>query len=171
MIRDEDIRRRLRLGEDGHWEFKRIGFSGDTPTGPRRDDIADKLGAFANADGGIVPCGVADDGTLQDMSREQITALDRLLAEVSADALEPPVRIGVHHMELDGKAFLRVEVPRGEALHEPGGQAFIRVGATKRRLQRAESIRLPQNRAQSRCLWFDKQIVPDTGFETLSERI
>ena len=171
MIRDEDIRRQLRLGEDSHWEFKRIEFRGNTPTSPRRDDLADELGAFGNADGGIVLCGVSDDGTIQGMSREQMAALDRLLVEVSTDALEPPLRIDVHHRELDGSAFVLVAVPRGEALHERSGQAFIRVGATKRRLSRDEGLRLAQNRTQNRYLWFDKQIVPETGFETLSERL
>ena len=171
MIHDKDIRRQLRLGEDSRWEFKRIEFSGNTPTSPRRDDLADELGAFANADGGIVLYGVTDDGTIQGMSRERMVALDHLLAEVSTDALEPPLRIGVHHRELDGKAFVLVAVPRGETLHERGGQVFVRVGATKRRLRRDESLRLAQNRAQNRYLWFDKQIVPDTGFETLGERL
>ena len=171
MIQDEDIRRQLRLGEDSRWEFKRIEFSGDTPTRPRRDDLADELGAFANADGGIVLCGVADDGTIQGMSREQMAALDHLLVEVGTDTVQPPLRIDVHHRELDGKAFVLVSVPRGEALHERGGQAFIRVGATKRRLQRDEGLRLAQNRAQSRYLWFDEQIVPKTGIEILGERL
>ena len=171
IIQDEDILRQLRLGEDSRWEFKQIEFRGDKPASPRRDDIADELGAFANAEGGIVLCGVTDDGTIQGMSRKQMAALDRLLAEVSTDALEPPIRVEVHRRELDGKAFLLVAVPRGEALHERGGQAFIRVGATKRRLQRAESLRLAQNRSQHGYLWFDRQIVPDTGFETLSERL
>ncbi len=171
MIEDEDIRRQLRLGEDSQWEFKQIEFSGNRPTSPRREDIADELGAFANADGGIVLCGVADDGTIQGMSRERMVALDHLLAEISTDALEPPLRVDVHHRELDGKAFVLVAVPRGETLHERSGRAFIRVGATKRRLLRDESVRLAQSRAQIRYLWYDEQIVPGTGFETLDERL
>jgi len=171
MIQEEEIRCQLRLGEDSQWEFKRIEFNGDIPTKPRRDDLADELGAFANADGGIMLCGVADDGTIQGMSRAQMAALDRMLVEVSTDALEPPLRIDVHHRQLDGEAFVLVTVPRGEALHERGGQAFIRVGATKRRLRRDEILRLEQYRAQNRYLWFDKQPVPGTGFETLSERL
>ena len=171
MIQDEDIRRQLRLGEDSQWEFKRFEFNGNTPTSPRRDDLADELGAFANADGGIVLCGVSDDGTIQGLSRQQLTALDHLLAEISTDTLEPPLRIDIHHRELEGRAFVLVAVPRGEALHERGGQAYIRVGATKRRLRRDEGLRLAQNRAQNRYLWFDKQIVPGTGFETLGERL
>ncbi|WP_446831659.1 AlbA family DNA-binding domain-containing protein [Candidatus Foliamicus sp.] len=170
-IRDEDIRRQLRLGEDSRWEFKQIAFSGNTPTGPRRDDLADELGAFAKADGGIVLCGVTDEGTIQGMSREQMVALDRLLVEVGKDSLEPPLRVDGHHRELDGKAFVLVAVPRGEALHERSGQAYIRVGASKRRLLRDESLRLAQNRARNRYFWFDRQIVPETGFETLDERL
>ncbi len=77
-IRDEDIRRQLRLGEDRQWEFKQIEFRGDTPTRPRRDDWADELGAFGNANGGIMLCGVSDDGIIQGMSRSQMAALDRL---------------------------------------------------------------------------------------------
>ncbi|MDE0344886.1 MAG: ATP-binding protein, partial [Boseongicola sp.] len=141
MIQDEDIRRQLRLGEDSQWEFKQIEFRGDTPTSPRREDLADELGALAYADGGIILCGVADDGAIQGMSRKQMAALDHLLVEVSTDALEPPLRVNVHHRELDGRAFVLVVVPRGEALHERNGQAFIRVGATKRRLRRDESVR------------------------------
>ena len=170
-IRDDDIRRQMQLGEDSRWEFKQIEFNGDTPTSPRRDDLADELGAFANADGGVLLCGVADDGTIQGMSREQMAALDHLLVEVSTHSVEPPLRIEVHHRELDGKAFVLVGVPRGEALHERSGRAFVRVGATKRRLRRDESLRLAQNRAQSRYLWFDKQVVPETGFGTLNERL
>ena len=171
MIQDEDIRRQLRLGEDSQWEFKQIEFHGNTPTNPSRSDFADELGAFGNADGGILLCGVSDDGTIQGMSRERMAALDHFLVEAVTDVLEPPLRIGVHHKELNGRAFVLVAVPRGEALHERGGQAYIRVGETKRRLSRDEGMRLAQNRTQNCNLRFDKQIVPETGFETLSERL
>ena len=98
-------------------------------------------------------------------------ALDHLLVEVSTDAIEPPLRIDVHHRELDGQAFVLVDVPRGEAMHERSGRAYIRVGATKRRLSSDERLRLAQSRARGRYLWFDEQVVHETGFETLSERL
>ena len=59
----------------------------------------------------------------------------------------------------------------GDTVYERDGRAFIRVGGTKRRLEDDERLRLAQNRAQSRYLWFDEQIVPNAGFETLSERL
>ena len=168
---DAEIRQRLRLGEDSGWEFKQIEFSGDRPTSPRREDLADEMAAFANAHGGVLLCGVSDGGRLQGMSPEQMAALDRLLVEVGTDAVEPSLRINVHHRELDGKAFVLVDVPRGDSVHERAGRAFIRVGATKRRLGGDERLRLAQRRAQSRYLWFDRQVVPQTGFHTLNERL
>ncbi len=168
---DSEIRRRLRLGEDSGWEFKRFEFRGDLPTSPRREDLADEMVAFANASGGTLLCGVEDDGRLQDMSPGQMAALDRVLVEVSTDAIEPALRIEVHHRELDGRGFVLVAIPRGEAVHERSGRAFIRVGATKRRLGGDERLRLAQGRAQSRFLWFDRQVVPGTGIETLDERL
>ena len=168
---DEDIRQRLHLGEDSRWEFKQVEFAGSRPTSPTRDDLADEMIAFANANGGSLLLGVTDDGVLQGMAREQMAALSDLMVEVSTDSIEPALRIDVHNRELDGKAFVIVEVPRGDSLHERGGRSWIRVGASKRRLTGDERMRLAQRRAQARYLWFDRQAVPNTGFETLSERL
>lgn len=170
-VSDAEIQQRLRLGEDGAWEFKRVEFKGNRPTSPTRDEFADEMIAFANASGGVLLCGVTDEGRLQGLSSRQLAELDRLLVEVSTDAVKPALRIQVHHRELDGDLILLVEVPKGDTIHERDGRAHIRVGETKRRLDSDERLRLAQNRAQNRYLWFDKQIVPNTGFETLSERL
>ena len=170
-ITDEDIRRRLQLGEDSKWEFKQIEFSGDHPKSPRRDDLADEMAAFANANGGILLCGVSDSGILQGMSPTQAATLSRVLTEVSTDTVEPALRIDVVKRELDGKIIVLMEAPKGHFVYERAGQAFIRVGKTKRAMERDECLRLAQERAQSRCMWFDQQVVPNTGFETLLERL
>ena len=166
-VRDEDIRQRLELGEDSRWEFKQVEFAGNRPASPARDDLADEMIAFANANGGALLLGVTDDGLVQGMSREQMAALADLMVEVSTDSIEPALRIDVNHREFDGKAFIVVDVPRGDALHERGGRSWIRVGASKRRLTSDERMRLAQRRAQARYLWFDEQPVPETGFDTL----
>ena len=168
---DQDIARQLRLGEDSQWEFKQIAFSGNRPTSPRRDDLADEIAAFANANGGVLLCGVTDEGEIQGMSREQIVELDAVLVEVSSDAIKPAVRISTYHRELDGKRFLLVEVPQGEAQHDSPGGSYVRVGGSKRRMTSDERLRLAQLRGQARFLWFDKQPVPDTGLGTLDEAL
>ncbi len=169
---NEDIARQLRLGEDSDWEFKQIEFSGSRPTSPSRRVLADEIAAFANTDGGVLLCGVSDEGSVQGMSREQLVALDSFLVELSTDSIKPPVRIHTHHREFaEGKPFLLVEVPRGDTLHESPGGGCIRVGGSTRRMTSDERLRLAQRRSQARFLWFDKQPVPDTGFRTLEESL
>ena len=133
--------------------------------------MADELTAFANADGGILLVGVDANGIIQGMSRNQLVALNRQLSDLCSDAIEPALRIKIHHRKLDDRAFLLVTVPRGNGVHECSGRAYIRVGSSKRLLRRDENLRLAQHRAQSRYFWFDRQVVPETGIETLSERL
>ena len=170
--RVEEIESRLRSGEDSGWEFKQVEFAGDRPKRPTRDDWADGIAAFANAAGGVVLAGVADDGKVIGMSRAQIANLDALLVEVSTDTIKPPVRIRTHHTELsDGRLVLLAEVPESDSVHESPGGNYIRVGASKRLMGGDERLRLAQRRSQARFLWFDKQPVPETGFKTLVEAL
>ena len=86
---DEEITRQLRLGEDSRWEFKEVDFTGDRPAGPQRDDWADEICAFANSSGGLLLCGVTDDGDVQGMSRAQMDQLELLIVEVCTDSISP----------------------------------------------------------------------------------
>ena len=169
---DEDIGRQMRLGEDSHWEFKEIEFVGDVPRSPRRGDLADELAAFANADGGVVLCGVTDSGDVQGMSREQMDELERLLVEVCTDMITPPIRPVVLRRETEkGVPFLLVEVPQEHTQHDSPGGSYHRVGSSKRRMTSDERLRLAQQRGQARFLWFDKQPVEGTGFGSLDESL
>ena len=168
MVRNDEIRQRLQqLGEDSRWEFKRVEFRNGKPTSPTRDELVKELIAFANAKGGTLLLGVEDDGSLQGMSREQMAAIDKLMAEASSQSIEPALRIDIHHRQLDGKAFVVIEVPRGDSLHERRGRSWIRVGESTRPMTADERLRLGQRRGQNRYVWFDEQPVPATGFDTL----
>lgn len=165
---NQEITRRLQLGEDSAWEFKQVRFAGDQPRSPERGDLADEIAAFANAEGGTLLCGVTDGGEVQGMTRARLSALDRYVVEVSSDAIEPPVRIRTQHMQLpDGKRLLIVDIPAGDSPHERSGQRYIRVGGSKRRMIGDEWLRLAQRRAQARFRSFDEQTIPNTGFNTL----
>ena len=155
------------------WEFKEIEFAGNHPKSPGRNDWADEIAAFANANGGVLLCGVTDKGEVQDMSREQLVELDSLLVEVSSDTIKPAVRIRTHHKQLpNGKRLLLVDVPEGDSQHDssPGG-SYVRVGGSKRKMTSDERLRLAQRRGQARFLSFDEQTVSDTGFRTLDESL
>lgn len=168
---DEEIRSQLRLAEDSNWEFKAIEFAGSRPRSPSRHDLADEIAAFANADGGVLLCGVTDGGEVQGMSREQVVELDSLLVELSTDSIKPAVRIRTYHRELDGRAFMLVEIPEGDSQHESPGGSYVRVGGSKRTMTSDERLRLAQRRGQARFRSYDEQTVPGTGFETLEESL
>ena len=171
MVDPADIAHRLHLGEDSRWEFKQIAFRGDSPVEPRSRDLADELAAFANANGGVMLCGVTDAGEVQGLARAQLEALDRMLVEISTDTIKPAIQIATYRLEVDHKALLAVEVESGYALHDSPGGSYRRVGSSKRAMTSGERLRLSQRRAQSRFLWFDEQPVPNTGFHTLDESI
>lgn len=169
---DEDIKRQMRLGEDSHWEFKEIEFTGNVPRSPRRDDLADEFAAFANTDGGVVLCSVTNDGDVQGMSREQMDALEQLIVNVCSDMINPPIRPVILRKEIDeGMPFLLVEVPQGHTQHDSPGGSYHRVGSSKRRMTSDERLRLAQQRGQARFLWLDKQRVEGTGFGSLDESL
>ena len=169
---DEEIKRQMRLGEDSHWEFKEIVFAGNVPKEPRRAELADELAAFANTDGGVVLCSVTDSGDVQSISRDQMDRLEMLLVEICTDTIKPPIRPAILRREVEEeKPFLLVEVPQGYALHNSPGGSYHRVGSTKRQMTTDEQLRLAQQRAQPRFLWFDKQSVPGTGFGSLEESL
>ena len=161
----------MRLGEDSHWEFKQVEFSGNRPKGPKRDDWADEIAAFANTNGGVLLCGVTDGGEVQGMSRAQMDKLGSLLDELCTDSIKPPVRITTLRKEVENKSLLLVKVPKGHTLHDSPGGSFYRVGSAKRKMTSDEMLRLAQSRGQSRFLWFDKQTVPETGFKTLYKEL
>ena len=166
-LTSEKIKRRLRLGEDSRWEFKQIEFSGNRPRRPARDDLADELGAFANTEGGVLLCGVTDHHRLQDLSIEQMDALERLVTEIRHQTIKPPIEIETRRFEIGGRAILAVDVRRGYALHERRGHAYRRQGSSKRRMTSDEKLRLSQQRGLSGFPSFDERTVPGTGFATL----
>ena len=167
----EEISLHLRLGEDSAWEFKQIEFNGERPVSPRRDDLADEIGAFANAAGGVLLCGVTDAGDVPGMTRGQLDNLERLLVELGQDSISPRINIITFRQEINGKAVLLAEIPQGYAAHSAGGRTFQRVGSSKRRLDNDETLRLAQRRGQARFVWYDEQPVPNTGFASLDESL
>ncbi len=162
------------MGEDSNREFKQVEFSGSRVKSPSRNDFADEIAAFANSRGGELWCGTTDRGEMQeqDISREQLVALDALLVEVSTDFIKPAIRIRTEHNQTeDGKRFLIVEIPEGETQHDSPGGSYVRVEGSKKKMTSEERLRLAQQRGQSRFLSFDESIVLQTGFATLDESL
>lgn len=163
---DDEIRRQLRLGEDSAWEFKSVDFRSSDPARRRRDGWADEIAAFANARGGVLLLGVTDAGDVPGMSRGQLDALERQVREICTDSIRPVIRIETYRRELDGRSFLLVSIPEGDAQHDSPGGSFVRVGSAKQRMSSDERMRLAQRRGQARFSGFDEQTV--TGADVLA---
>ncbi len=166
-LSDDELRARLQLGEDSRWEFKQFDFRDSRPISPQRDDLAQEIAAFANAQGGALLCGVTDAGTIQPMSRPQLDGVETLVVEISRDSIEPPLAPQIHRQELDGRILLIVEIPPGASAHEVKGRCFVRIGSSARLMTSDERHRLAERRAQSRHMWFDEQPVSHTGIASL----
>ena len=168
---DDELRSRLRLGEDSGWEFKEVEFRGDRPARHHRDDWADEVAAFANASGGVLLVGVTDAGDVPSMSRERLDAVESLVREIARDSIKPAIRVEAYRLELDGRSFLLVAVPEGHAQHNSPGGSYVRVGSSKQPMAPDERMQLAQRRGQVRFGSFDEQTVGDTGFATLDEEL
>jgi len=168
----EEIYGYLQSGEDSGQEFKQVEFRGNQPKRPTRNDWADEIAAFANSDGGLLIAGVADDGSIIGMSKIQVANLDTFLAKVCTDTIKPSVRVQIHHRQLfEDKFVLVVKIPAGDTVYDSPGGHYVRIGSSKRLMERDEYLRLAQRRSQARFRWFDKQLVPKTGFEHFSENL
>ncbi len=173
----EELLRHIRLGEDSSLELKAVHFQGDRIVGPRRDDLADELAAFANTREGVVVFGV-DDKTreIEGIPLERLDAVERFILEICEDSVEPALNPFTYRMELpdlagEPQSVLKVEIPRSLFVHRSPGGYFHRKGSSKRRLPTDLLARLLQQRSQARLIRFDEQAVPEARLTDLDEKL
>ncbi len=177
MIPNEDLARRIRLGEDSTLELKRVLLSGSRVAGPERRSFADELASMANGSGGTVMLGI------DDVSRDVLgIPLDRLdvvetwVREICNDSLSPPLDATIRKLELPGAtgspvAVIRIDVARSLFVHRSPGGYFRKIGSSKRDMSPEMLARLFQERSQSRVIRFDESVVPGTSLNDLDEEL
>jgi predicted HTH transcriptional regulator len=173
----EDLINKIRLGEDSYLEFKTVRFRGNKITGPSRNDLADELAAFANADGGVLLLGV-DDKTkeIDGIPLDKLDIADRFLQGICNDSVKPPLSVNVLRMELpdtlgEERPVIIIDIPQSLFVHKSPGGYFRRQGSSKRELTPDLLARLFQQRSQSRMIRFDEQPVAGTSMENLDESL
>ncbi len=175
---DTDLLRRIRLGEDGRLEYKRIFFSGGRVTEPRSHRVADTLASFANGRGGTFVLGV-DDGTREivGVPAPRLDTAVVWIRNICTDTIKPPLDdvdiriVEVRRDDGDPVAIIRVDVPRSLFVHRSPGGYFRRVGDSTRELQPESLARLFQNRSQSRVIRFDESAVPGSSPRYLDDAL
>jgi len=165
----DDLARRIRLGEDSGLELKRVLLAGANVTDPRRNDFADELAALANGRGGTVVLGV-DDKTREILGLpfEQLDAVESWVREICNDSVKPSIDAVIRKIELLDSSgalvpLIRVDVARSLFVHKAPGGYFRRIGSSKREMPPDVLARLFQERSQSRVIRFDESPVPGTS--------
>ena len=168
MTRYGNLAKRIRLGEDSVLELKQVSVSGSRVTAPRRKDVADELGAFANGRGGDLVLGV-DDKTrdVRGIPLDQLDAVEAWVREICSDLLSPALDATIRKIDLTDPAghpvpVLLVEVERSLFVHRSPGGYFRRLGSSRRELAPDLLARLFQERSQSRMIRFDETVVAGT---------
>lgn len=121
-MKNQDLHNLLALGEGFTTEFKRSGTS----------NLGREVCAFANATGGVILIGVADNGTVTGVANH-----NRLKSEVQAIArsAEPPIAVEIESVG----EVLCVTVPGQHSKpYSFGGKFFIREGASSQQMSRSE---------------------------------
>lgn len=133
-------------------------------------DFARHLIAFANADGGEIAVGIADDGQIEGVNGREDRVND--LIQASIDFCVPPVRTVARHVSCINRAgkedfVVLVRVEASERVHSRNdGETFLRIGDESRRLTYEQHRQLLYDKGEQR--YEDELVAPvtDEGFDT-----
>lgn len=168
MMTMDDWLKRIRLGEDSTLEFKRVIMRGQTKVdAPHPDSLADELAAMANANGGTLILGVDDSKAVLGIAYADLDTVEKWLAELCQNKIDPPLDIMTRHIELPDSAgqlqpVIIVQVLRSLMVHKSPNGYFKRVAHAKREMKPEVLARLFQQRSQSRLMRFEELAVPTT---------
>jgi len=165
----------IQLGETSHLELKEIRFAGSKISGPKRDDLADEITAFANSGGGVLVLGVEDKSRdIVGIPREHLDTVVGFVKDICADSIKPPVevlvidRLALPSSNEHKVDVVKLEVPRSLFVHRGPGGYLHRVGDSKRVMSPEFLARLFQQRSQTRLIRFDEQAVATAQVSDLS---
>ncbi len=173
----EQLAQRIRLGEDSALEIKEVTIAHGRVTGPRRDQLADELAAFANANGGTLVLGVEDRARrVTGIPPAHLDAAERLVADTVQDSITPPLDADIRKLELPGPqdapvAVLRVDVRRGLSVHKSPGGYLRRIGSSKRQMEPEYLARLFELRGRSRLRDYGTQAIAAASVDDLDPRL
>lgn len=106
MPSDENALRAQSPGEDSTRQFK--------ANIRNAESLASERAAFANSEGGTIYPGVADDGGMPGLSREDVTRINQLISNAASQFVRSPLTVRKENVLLkNGKVVIVLTVPRG----------------------------------------------------------
>lgn len=135
MNRDE-LLEIVALGEDSTRQFK-----ADVRN---VESVASEMAAFANAEGGLILIGVADDGSISGLSRKDVGRINQLISNAASHLVRSPLLVQTENVAVGkGQIVIVLSVPKGidKPYFDKNGIIWLKSGADKRRVNSKEELR------------------------------
>jgi predicted HTH transcriptional regulator len=171
----DELLEKIRLGEDSVFEMKSVHIRAGKVAGPRRDELADDLAAFANSHSGVLLLGVEDrTRRVGGIPPEHLDLVETFVRQVLNDSIDPPLLAIIERITLPDeaetpRALLKIEVPRSLFVHRSPGGYYLRLESSKRPMAPDVLARLFEERSRARWIRFEESPVPGSAFGDLAE--
>ncbi len=131
-----EFKKQVSLGEDSRRQFKADLHNADS--------LAAEIAAFANADGGVIYIGVADNGSLPGLSNEDVSRINQLISNTASQHVRSPITVQTENILTDNnKIIIVLTVPKGidKPYFDKNGVIWQKSGSDKRRVNSKEELR------------------------------
>lgn len=132
----EDLRKEISSGEDSSRQFKSNVHNAES--------LAAEMAAFANSDGGTIVIGVADDGSIQGLSGEDVSRLNQMISNAASQLIKSPLAVKTTNIVCEGgRLVIVLQVAKGldKPYFDKNGVIWLKAGADKRRVNSKEELR------------------------------
>jgi len=135
-MKSGDLQEFIAGGEDSRKQFKLDVRNAES--------LASEMAAFANSEGGTILLGVADDGSMPGVSKEDVRRLNQLIGNAASQLVRSPLTVRTENIVMGGgRIVIVLTVPKGidKPYFDKNGVIWLKVGADKRRVNSKEELR------------------------------
>jgi len=129
-----EIRNIIARDEDSQHQFK-ANITNET-------SLAQEMVAFSNSRGGMILIGVADDGSISHLTREDMGRLSNLVSNAASQQVKPPINPITDNVAMDNGLVMVVHILPGisKPYMDKNGVIWVKSGADKRKATAREEI-------------------------------
>ena len=132
----KELTEHIALGEYSTRQFKADIRNGES--------LASEMAAFANAEGGLILIGVADDGSTPGLLKEDVGRINQLISNAASHLVRSPLTVQTENVAVGkNRIVIVLNVPKGidKPYFDKNGVIWLKVGADKRRVNSKEELR------------------------------
>jgi len=149
-------------GEDSYTQFKLRAV--------RAKDLAKEMVAFANAEGGIIIFGIADNGDIKGLNQTEIEEIGQLVGNCANENVRPPIHPLTENKLIDEKKVTVVTISKGanKPYATSSGDYYVKSGPDKKKISQEELRRLF---AESQHLFADEEIIYKSSINDINTEL